>query len=140
MKGSVRSAPAYCLNPSCELHDGFNARYMTDSWEEKFGLNPKDASDAADDLDGDGDTNLEEFQNGTDPTQAPSVTLQLVVTDLTDQAGYDTWLPAYGKTLRVEAVWSNGTPSATMVFELRNTSRYPGRAVNDPVPGPGARR
>lgn len=35
MRGSVRSAPAYCLNPSCELHeDGFNARYVTDSWYE----------------------------------------------------------------------------------------------------------
>lgn len=35
MYGKVMSAPAYCLNPSCELHEhGFNAKYVTDGWHE----------------------------------------------------------------------------------------------------------
>jgi hypothetical protein len=42
---------------------------MPDEWEIKYGLNPKDASDANKDLDGDGLTNLEEFKLGTDPTK-----------------------------------------------------------------------
>jgi uncharacterized protein (DUF1800 family) len=43
-------------------HDG-----MLDSWELAHGLNPNDPSDAAKDSDGDGWTNLQEFQNNTDP-------------------------------------------------------------------------
>lgn len=42
---------------------------MPDWWEKKFGLNPKDPSDAALDKDGDGYTNIEEYLNGTDPTK-----------------------------------------------------------------------
>jgi pectate lyase len=41
---------------------------MPDWWEKKYGLNPNDPSDAAQDRDGDGYTNLEEYLNGTDPT------------------------------------------------------------------------
>lgn len=42
---------------------------ISDSWEIKYGLNPKDASDANKDLNGDGYTNLEKYCNGIDPTQ-----------------------------------------------------------------------
>jgi pectate lyase len=45
-------------------HDG-----MPDWWEKKYGLNPNDASDASLDKDGDGYMNIEEYLNGTDPTQ-----------------------------------------------------------------------
>ncbi len=46
---------------------------MADWWEEKFvGLNPKDASDADEDLDGDGFTNKEEYDADTDPTDPDS--------------------------------------------------------------------
>ena len=41
---------------------------MDDDWEEKYGLDKNDPSDAAGDLDGDGHTNLEEFEMETDPT------------------------------------------------------------------------
>ncbi len=41
---------------------------MPDAFEELYGLNPLDASDASVDLDSDGLTNLEEYQLGTDPT------------------------------------------------------------------------
>lgn len=42
---------------------------MPDWWEKKYGLNPKDASDANGDLSGDGYTNIEKYINGIDPTQ-----------------------------------------------------------------------
>jgi len=45
-------------------HDG-----IPDEWEINSGLNPKDPSDANQDADGDGYTNIEEFFNGTDPQQ-----------------------------------------------------------------------
>jgi hypothetical protein len=41
---------------------------MPDGWELQYGLDPLNPSDAAQDLDGDGLTNLEEYQLGTDPT------------------------------------------------------------------------
>ncbi|MGZ5004963.1 MAG: alpha-amylase family glycosyl hydrolase, partial [Chthoniobacterales bacterium] len=44
--------------------DGDN---LPDAWETAHGLNPNDPFDAAQDSDNDGYTNLEEFQNGTDP-------------------------------------------------------------------------
>ena len=40
---------------------------MPDAWEAKHGLDPKDPSDAIEDLNGDGYTNIEEFINGVDP-------------------------------------------------------------------------
>ena len=45
---------------------------MPDDWEQKHSLNPKDASDASTDLNGDGYTNIEDFINGLDP-RAPKV-------------------------------------------------------------------
>ncbi|MFG4005097.1 polysaccharide lyase [Flavobacterium aquidurense] len=42
---------------------------IADAWEKKYGLNPKDASDANKDLNGDGYTNIEKYFNGIDPTQ-----------------------------------------------------------------------
>jgi hypothetical protein len=40
---------------------------LPDDWESKHGLNPKDASDATGDANGDGYTNIEDFVNGFDP-------------------------------------------------------------------------
>jgi WD40 repeat protein len=45
---------------------------MSDDWENQYGLNPKDPSDGNKDVDGDGYTNLQEYQAGTDPTSASS--------------------------------------------------------------------
>ncbi|HQK41224.1 MAG TPA: polysaccharide lyase, partial [Flavobacterium alvei] len=42
---------------------------IPDAWETKYGLNPKDASDANKDLNGDGYTNIEKYINGIDPTK-----------------------------------------------------------------------
>ena len=52
---------------------------LPDSYELQYDLNPLDPADASDDPDGDGKTNLQEFQNGTDPlvhngsTQVPTL-------------------------------------------------------------------
>lgn len=40
---------------------------MPDAWETQYALNPNDSSDASGNPDGDAYTNLQEFQNGTDP-------------------------------------------------------------------------
>ena len=40
---------------------------LPDEWETAHGLNPKDATDATKDLNGDGYTNIEDFINGLDP-------------------------------------------------------------------------
>jgi len=45
---------------------------MNDWWEDKYGLNKDDPSDADEDLDGDGYTNLQEFNLQSDPTDANS--------------------------------------------------------------------
>jgi hypothetical protein len=42
---------------------------MPDEWESRHALNPRDASDASEDKDRDGYTSIEEYINGTDPTQ-----------------------------------------------------------------------
>jgi hypothetical protein len=44
---------------------------MLDAWENLYGLDPLDSSDANADLDGDGMSNLEEHDNGSDPTLVP---------------------------------------------------------------------
>ena len=42
---------------------------MPDKWEKEYGLDPKNAADGKADTDKDGYTNLEEYLNGTPPTE-----------------------------------------------------------------------
>lgn len=44
---------------------------MLDAWENLYGLDPLDSSDANGDLDGDGISNLDEHNDGSDPTLVP---------------------------------------------------------------------
>lgn len=63
-----------------ELAD-FDADGMPDAWETAFALNPRDASDAALDADGDRLPNLQEYEAGTDPRN-PSSTLRIAAVAL----------------------------------------------------------
>jgi hypothetical protein len=42
---------------------------IPDAWEKKYGLDPNDPSDAINDKNGDGYTNIEKYLNGIDPTK-----------------------------------------------------------------------
>ncbi|GGZ21431.1 polysaccharide lyase [Echinicola pacifica] len=59
----VGGYPEYSGSPYVES-DGDG---IPDAWEKKYGLDPKDPSDANKDLNGDGYTNLEKYLNGIDP-------------------------------------------------------------------------
>lgn len=52
---------------------------MPDIWETQFGLHPFDRSDAARDLDDDGETNLEEYLAGTDPTKGRASFMPIII-------------------------------------------------------------
>ena len=43
---------------------------LPDAYEERYGFNPNDPSDAGEDSDGEGATNLEEYKAGTNPRDA----------------------------------------------------------------------
>jgi pectate lyase len=62
----VGGYPKYTFSPA-EVPTDTDGDGMTDDWEVKHGLNPKDARDGAVDGDKDGYTNVEEYLNGTDP-------------------------------------------------------------------------
>lgn len=47
---------------------------MLDTWETMYGLDPLDSTDAASDLDGDGISNLEEYNSGSNPSLSPTNT------------------------------------------------------------------
>jgi hypothetical protein len=55
---------------------------MSDDWENQYGLNPNDPSDGGKDMDGDGYTNLQEYQAGTDPTSASSYPQEAYPTEI----------------------------------------------------------
>ncbi len=62
-------APVVPPEPDSLDHDNDG---MPTEWERRFGLDPNDPSDAHEDLDGDGYTNLEEFLADTDPSDPQS--------------------------------------------------------------------
>ncbi len=57
---------------------------MGDNFERRFGLNPNYPKDAAVDSDGDGASNLEEFQNGTNPLVNEGAVIQIINSILLD--------------------------------------------------------
>jgi hypothetical protein len=69
------------------LADG-DADGSPDEWENQFGLNPADPSDATADLDEDGRSNADEYLAGTDPTK----TLEVLRLDLVEWLGTETRL------------------------------------------------
>jgi hypothetical protein len=66
---------------------------IPDSWEEKYGLNPRDSNDATSDKDGDGLNNRNEYNFQSDPT--------VIDTDDDDLTDFDEWRTVketYGKS------------------------------------------
>jgi hypothetical protein len=115
-----------CLNPDID-DDG-----LPNWWEEEyFAGSPTDGAAGADD-DSDGLNNLQEYEDGTNPTVAQTIAFSVTVID----TGTGNGLPEFGKTFKVQATWDNqyGQAPAQAVFSLKMTSNYPGRAENDPDP------
>ncbi|MCA9142331.1 MAG: hypothetical protein KDB05_06070 [Planctomycetales bacterium] len=54
---------------SAEAPQDSDSDGMPDHWEKRYGLNANNANDNSSDVDGDGYTNVEEWLNGTDPTE-----------------------------------------------------------------------
>lgn len=66
----------YGIDGNHSGQEDFDNDGMNDRFELQNGLNPSDASDANGDLDGDGRTNYQESQDGTDPQAKTSVATQ----------------------------------------------------------------
>ncbi len=65
----VGGYPEYRFTPE-EVPADTDGDGMPDGWETTHQLDPDNAADGAEDADEDGYTNIEEFLNGTDPTEA----------------------------------------------------------------------
>ena len=77
---------------------------MPDTWEISYGLNPLSAADAALDPDGDNRTNLQEYQNGTNPTVADA--FQSNYSSMTLAGTFNGWLASLNNMVLVnDHVW-----------------------------------
>ena len=95
--GGIVLAGSLMLDPARdEDNDGMSNRFEQDN-----GLNPLDASDANLDGDGDGLTNLQEFQVGTDPNNNASTFRMTAIAPEGDDMRV-TWMMGSGKTNALE--------------------------------------
>jgi parallel beta-helix repeat protein len=65
------------IGDACDPDDDNDG--IPDEWELQYGLNPKDAADAAEDPDNDGFTNLQEYQWNTDPKDPSSKPMNVTI-------------------------------------------------------------
>jgi len=117
------------LGDACD--DDLDGDDLPDDWELQYFPNLDQV--ATGDPDGDGDNNLTEYEQGTNPTIAYDFTMTMEVVGAPGES-HDTWLPKYGDTLKIVATWSGGGAPGQVNFRLEETSAYAGRAVNDPDP------
>jgi hypothetical protein len=75
--GNKQTTPEKTFWITDDLEDKDNDG-MPDDWEERYGLNPADPSDASQDEDNDGITNLEEYQQGTNPLKKLSSSSEIL--------------------------------------------------------------
>ena len=68
---------------------------MPDDWETQYGFNPNDPSDAAQDADHDGVSNLDEYKAGTNPIDAIKPTL----TSVAGTESYDTVIVTFSEAV-----------------------------------------
>ena len=118
---------------------------LPDSWEQRYGLNPNDPSDAEKDKDGDGFTNLEEYlakddpkvKRWTDPTDAKDHP------DYLDSLSYrlplkETYLPfAFTKATQIPGGWRCEFFDAKKKDLKRGVTGYVTAKVGDEIVGSG---
>jgi len=98
---------------------------MPDDWEIKWGLNPHDPSDAAKDLNGNGLSNLLEYQSALDPNDTTRPTIRSVVANsLADEVEV-----TFSKSLFVGSAIANDPRDATLATNLANYSISPALAI-----------
>ena len=110
---------------------------LPDEWEKKFGLNPNSPNDAELDKDGDGFTNLEEYQAKTDPTDPKdhpdyldSVKVQLPLKQ--------TYLPIlFTQATKIPTGWRCQFFDATKKDAKRGNTGYITAKVGDELTGYG---
>jgi hypothetical protein len=66
LSGNIETTKEKTFWITTDLND-IDSDGMPNWWEERFGFNPRDSSDAEHDHDGDGYTNLEEYKSGDNP-------------------------------------------------------------------------
>jgi len=111
-----------------------------DEWEQLYGLNLNDPTDATLDADGDSQSNLNEFYAGTNPNDANSV-LRILGIAPTPAGMRLTFQGVRGKTYRLESQESvTGAWTSVLVFKI-GSSLQASEVIelNDPRPAAGTR-
>lgn len=98
---NIDSVQVYSTSFSCADIDSDDDG-IPDGWEVAHGLNPADSLDAAQDFDGDGMSNLQEYQAGTDPMDPASVFRILSVTSDPGSGAALSFASVNGKRYRIE--------------------------------------
>jgi hypothetical protein len=122
--------------PDC-INEDDDGDTLKDSCEDKYaGFDSRDPNDdPLGNPDDDMWTNQEECENETNPFEAEIVGFSFTVTDLKDGQDYDHWLPEYNDALRLQITWTGTGPAPAQIdIVCEDTSRRPGRVVNDPNP------
>ncbi len=113
---------------------------IPNSWKEQYGFNPFDPTVAAADPDGDGLSNLQEFELGTDPTD-PASPFHVTSVTMNGPDMLINWMSVGGMTNAVEstpdpgATYSNISGNIILAGVGLTTTNYtdPGAATNAPA-------
>jgi len=113
---------------------------IPNGWKQQYGFNPFDPTVAAADPDGDGLSNLREFQLGTSPTD-PASPFHVTSVTMNGPDMLINWMSVGGMTNAVEsasnpgATWSNISGNIILTGVGLTTTNYndPGAATNTPA-------